>query len=78
MKVNGLKTNSMDLAKKFGLITLFTSVSIQMVRSMARVKMYGLTNQVTQENMLIISLRVKESTFGQMAENIQVSGNKIK
>ena len=78
MKVNGLKTYSMDLAKKFGLITLFTSVSIQMVRSMARVKMYGLTNQVTRENMLIISLRVKESTFGQMAENIQVSGNKIK
>ena len=78
MKVNGLKTNSMDLAKKFGLITLFTSVSIQMVRSMAKVKMYGLTNQVTRENILIISLRVKESTFGQMAENIQVSGNKIK
>ena len=77
MKVNGLKTNSMDLAKKFGLITLFTSVSIQMVRSMAKVKMYGLTNQVTRENMLIISLRVKEFTFGQMAENIQVSGNKI-
>ncbi len=49
-----------------------------MERSMARVKMFGLTNQVTRENLLIISLKVLESTCGQMDADIQGSGDKIK
>lgn len=77
-KVNGRKTNNMDMGLSHGLMEQYTMESTSMVKSMERDLSNGLMERLMKEISLIITSMDSVFISGQMEEYLKVNGSVIK
>ena len=73
-KVNGKKTNNMDLVKRLGQMELVMKVIMWKGRKMGKVSLCGLMVQLMKDSSRIIISMVMVNMFGLMKESMSANG----